>query len=391
MEDVINKPLQLTLVITGLNIGGAEMMLLMMLRHLDRKRFAPSVISLGGIGKIGQRIAEAGVPVTALNLRPGLPALLGIVRLASLLRRNRPDLVHTWMYHADLVGGVAAHLAGIRALAWGIRHTDLSVSANKWTTLAVVKACALLSPWLPDRVTVNSEAARKAHVSAGYVANKMVVIPNGFDLSRFVRNASARGVLREILGVDATALLVGMIGRYHAQKNHLGFVSAMAAVHALRPKVHFVLVGAGVDDRNAQLVKAIRVAGLESVVHLLGPRDDIPQLMAGLDVLALPSVGEAFPNVVGEAMACEVPCAVCNVGDSAWIVGDCGRVVAADDMYDLARAIIGLLDLPANERAALGIRARERVALLFEIGAVARQYENFYEAVAAKRCRDNAC
>ncbi|CAM8654663.1 RfaG Glycosyltransferase [Oxalobacteraceae bacterium] len=373
--------IRLALIITGLTTGGAEAMLLKLLQKIDLSRFTPTVISLTTMGEIGPHIEAFGIRVHALGITPGALSTIKFLRLVRLLLQFKPDVVHTWMYHADLLGGLAARLAGVRAISWGIRHTDLSASANKRSTLAVMRACARLSRWLPQKILVNSTVAAKAHASQGYSSDKMVVIPNGFDLGKFSPTPLARIEVREELGLASTTFLVGVIGRFHPQKNQIGFIEAIAVMHRIEPDVHFLLVGQGIDMGNAQLKATMQSAGVTAVCHLLGARTDVSHLMAGLDVLALPSVGEAFPNVVGEAMACAVPCAVTDVGDSAWIVGETGRVVPVGDMSGLAHAIYDLLKLPADERAVLGATARERVANLFEIGTVVKQYEAFYESL----------
>lgn len=375
--------LRIVLIITNLSTGGAELMLLRLMQNLDRRRFAPYVISLGMKDTVGLQIEAIGIPVTALEMRPGVSSIWKLIQLIMKLRELKPDVVHTWMYHADLLGGLASRIAGIKRQTWGIRHANLSPFVNKRSTLWVVKLCARLSHWIPCKILVNSHVARKAHVAIGYSDEKMVVIPNGFDLERFVPAPLARNQLRSDLGLDSSILLVGVIGRFHPQKNQKGFIKAMAELHEILPKVHFVLAGHGIDADNHLLVSAICDAGVSGVCHLLGQRTDIPNLMAALDVLALPSVGEAFPNVVGEAMACAVPCAVTDVGDSAWLVGNTGRVVPPGDMSSLANAIHDLLKMPSKERTALGTSARERVATLFDIGAVVKQHEVFYETLAS--------
>jgi glycosyltransferase involved in cell wall biosynthesis len=368
-------------VITGLATGGAELMLLKLLRSLDRQRFVPHVVSLTTKGDVGPQIAALGIPVFSLQMRNAWTAFVALVRLWRLLRNLKPQLLHTWMYHADLLGGVAGRLAGVPRVIWGIRHTDLSPGANKRSTLAVATLCARLSHWVPDIITVNSGAARAVHVRHGYQASKMVLIPNGFELSQFAPDTSHRDAVRAELGISSDTPLVGVIGRFHAQKNQLGFLDAMAMLHRHRPDVHVLLAGAGVDAGNAHLESRVRERGLERVVHMLGQRRDVPRLLAALDMLALPSVGEAFPNVVGEAMSCEVPCAVVDVGDAAMIVGDTGRVVPPGDMAGLAQAMHDLLAMTGEERANLGRLARQRVASRFDIGAVTRQYEAQYDAL----------
>lgn len=377
--------MNIVVIITNLATGGAEMMLHKLLQSIDRNRFQPRVISLMGKGEVGPRIEALGIPVHALGMRRGIPNPLVVLRLARMLRRLQPDVVHTWMYHSDLLGGLAARLAGCRSVVWCLRHSNLAKTANKRSTLAVVKVCAWLSGWVPRQIVSCSHRARQVHAAVGYVDEKIQVIPNGFDLGRFVPDAAARARVRAELGLTHDAPLVGVVARYDVQKNHLGFVQVAAQVLAQLPQVHFVLAGTDVDGGNAELQAAIAAhPGLAAHMHLLGRRDDVPQLMAALDVLASPSHGEAFPNVLGEAMACGVPCVVTDAGDSAEIVGSTGRVVAVGDMDGLAREMVVVLRQPAAERAALGRQARARVQAEYEIGHVTRLYEAVYERVATQ-------
>lgn len=368
-------------IITGLGTGGAETMLLKLLERLDRERYAPMVISLTTMGDIGPRIAALGIPVQALGMTSGLPNPVGFLRLLRQVRQLRPDIVHTWLYHADLLGGLAARLAGITAICWGIRSSNLDADKTPWSTLAVRRVCALLSHVIPLRIFLNSETARGIHIELGYAAGRMAVLPNGFDLSRFKPDDSARSRLRAELGCSGDTLLVGMIGRFDPLKNHSGFFSSMAIVQRHMPQLHLVLAGKGVDRDNEELVRSIEAAGLMEKTHLLGPRDDMPELMAALDVLACPSHGEAFPNVVGEAMAAGVPCVVTDVGDCAYIVGDTGQVVPAGDVAGFASSVAAMLRLSHGQRTALGENARARVASHFEIGGVVGRYEESYESV----------
>lgn len=365
-------------IITGLDTGGAETMLLKLLERLDRNRFEPHVISLTGKGELGPRIEALRVPVQTLGMRPGLPNPIKLFHLVRRLRKLEPDLVHTWMYHADLLGGICARLAGVRTIGWRISHSNLDPGLNKRTTLWTVALCARVSSWLPKRILSCSEKARAVHIAAGYDPQKIDVIPNGFDLTRFQPDSRSRESVRTELGINLQAPIVGIVGRFHPQKNIEGFVQAAAIVARSRPDSHFVLVGSGLDTDNVTLRTAIGDSAVAERFHLLGRRDDIPRLMAALDVFALSSNGEAFPNVVGEAMACAVPCAVTEAGDAPEIVGDTGGVVAVGDMPALARELLTLLGLTAAERQARGMKARERVHSRYDINRVVGQYESFY-------------
>lgn len=374
--------LRVAFVITGLSTGGAEVMLERLLYALSPS-VVPLVISLSTAGEIGPRLRAHGIEVIALGMRPGLPSPAAVWRLARLLRRFRAEVVHTWMYHADLVGGIAARLAGIRAVMWGVHQSNLDPALNKRTTLWVMKLCAKVSSWLPACIACVAYRARDVHVAAGYAAARFVVIPNGFDLTHFRADGHARASVRAELGLGADVPLAGMISRFDPQKNHRGFVEALAALRERVPGVRALLAGSGVDTSNGALLRWMDEAGVRDACHLLGRRDDMPRLMAALDLLLLPSLGEAFPNVVGEAMACGVPCAVTDVGDAAEMVGALGRVVASGDMAGLAAAAADLLMLPAERREALAQALQADVRRRYDIGVVADRYETEYRSLAA--------
>lgn len=368
---------KLTIIITGLATGGAQVMLLKILQRIDRRYFNISVISLTTKGDIGPQIEALGIPLFSLEMRRDIFDLIKFFQLIGYLRDTKPDLVHTWLYHADFIGGLASYFSGTKKLVWGLRHSNLSPEKNKSSILLLARLCACLSKWLPDKILSCSERAIATHIDAGYCSDKMVFIPNGFDLSKFTPNSIAGVSVRNELGLDSDALLVGLIARDDPQKNISGFIDATVLISKEAPGTHFLFAGSQVDESNHNLIQAISNSGDKNYFHLLGRRDDIPRLMAALDVLASSSWGEAFPNVLGEAMACGVPCVVTDVGDSAAIVGETGRVVSSGDMVGLAREILKFL-LDADLRASFGIRARERMHQNFEIGAITRQYEGFY-------------
>ncbi len=376
----------LCFVITGLSTGGAENMLFKLLMCIDRRRFSPTVISLTEKGELGIRIEGLGVPVHALGMSAGFGNFVKFVRLIRLFRQLQPDLVHTWMYHADFIGGLAARLAGIKSIAWCIRNSDISAARNKLSTVLIIKLCASLSAWLPRRILCCSERASMTHVEAGYCSSKMECIPNGFDLSSFHPDSLSRDSFREELGVSMSTPLIGLIARDDPQKNHFGFVDAAKIVNRLVPQAHFVLEGKGIDSTNQQLNKYIELAGLVSRFHLLGRRDDIPRVMSALDVLASSSHGEAFPNVLGEAMACGVPCVVTDVGDCREIVGSCGFVVPPGDMTGVAQCLVKVLEMSAQDRSCVGGNARVRVQERYEISNIARSYQDFYIRLLNEAC-----
>lgn len=373
--------MNIAFVITNLDTGGAEKMLYKLLKHLDRKQFNPIVISLMGLGDIGQQIQNLDIPVHTLNIRRGsIPKFGAIFKLISIFQASKIEMVHTWMYHADFLGGVAAKFAGVKTVIWGIRHSNLSSKLNKPSTLFVVRICALISKWIPDGILSCSNRALSVHANVGYDKEKMMVIPNGFDLGSFFPDPLAKKSVCAEIGVKPNVKFVGLIGRYDPQKNHLGFIRAAEIVKKLMPNVHFIMAGSGVSEENKVLMSAIDKSGLGSCFHLLGYRNDVRRLMCSFDVLASSSDGEAFPNILGEAMACGVPCVVTDVGDSGEIVGSIGNVVPPGDMELFAEKIVHMLTLLPEQVIMLSQSSRKRVAENYEINHVVRRYEKYYNS-----------
>ena len=375
--------MKVTHVIAGLSMGGAQMMLYKLLSRLDRAAFQSEVISLADVGPLDKKIRALGVPVKVLGMCPGTPNPVALYRLARWWRNDPPQVVQTWMYHADLIGGLAAKFAGGIPVVWNIRHSHLDVEGNKRSTLWTIRTCARLSRRLPTRIVCCAELSRRIHAQLGYAREKMVVIPNGFDLEVFRPDPTARRSVRQELGIPEEALVIGLVGRFHPLKDHRNFVEAAARLHASRPDVHFLLCGDDVTAENTELAEWINAAGLAGRCHLLGPREDVPRLNAALDIACSSSYSEGFPNTIGEAMACGVPCAVTDVGDSALIVGDTGSVVPPKNPDALANAWRELIEIGPDGRGLLGAAARRRIDQCFSLRAIAARYEDLYAQIAA--------
>jgi len=369
-------------VITALKAGGAEVMLLRLLQQLRGTGYDPYVVGLAGPGEVSDQISALGVPVTALGGRRGVPDPSAVVNVARILRRVRPDVVQTWMYHSDLVGGLAARVAGNPRVAWGLHHSNLSPEFNKRSTLMTVRACAHLSSRLPSAIVCCAESTRRLHAEFGYDDAKMLVIPNGFDLDAFRPDPAARLTIRQELGLPDSALLMGMLARFHPYKDHRTFVRAAGLLRARHDDVRFVLCGSNLTWENAELVKWIDEAGVRDRMFLLGRRRDVRVIQASLDVACLSSSCEAMPLSVGEAMASGVPCAVTDVGDAALLVGDTGRTAPPGDPAALADSCFSLLSLRPDERVRLGAEARRRIEERYSLPLIARRYADLHERLA---------
>jgi glycosyltransferase involved in cell wall biosynthesis len=376
-------------IINDLSIGGAEMMLYKLLSGINRERFDPVVISLIDRGKLRDSIEALGLPVYTTNMKPGRPTPTAILQLIRLTRQIKPDLIQGWMYHSCLAGQIANTFAGRKAsVLWGIHCSDISPITEKRMTLMMVRLCAPLSR-LPANIIFVSQSSRSEHKRYGYKIENSRVLPNGIDAQLFVPSVSARLSVRLELGLPENAFLIGLVGRYHPMKDHSTFLKAAAELLKAQPNIHFLLIGRGINPGNKALQESIQNAGLLNQIHLLGERTDTPRLSAALDIFTLSSsYGESFPNVIGEAMACGVPCVVTDVGDASWIVGATGRVVPRRDPAALANGWRELMALGEEGRKALGTAARLRVMESFPLESVVAQYEALYESALIETAED---
>jgi len=376
------KPNSVIHLITGLETGGAEMMLYKLVANASF--FKHSVISMIDIGPVGRKISMAGIPVHTLKMQRGMPNPLAIWRLVGLLRKEKPETLQTWMYHANLLGLIAGKLARVPNIVWGIRHSNLDPQGNKKLTIKIAKWCARLSRF-SSAIVACSEASREVHIILGYRLDKILVIPNGFDLKTFKPDGTAQKKVMDELGLSPNAILIGLVARFDPQKDHTNFLQATTIIGRRFSNVHFILCGDGITSDNQNLFRLVKQSGIADRIHLLGRRKDIPKLTVALDIASSSSsYGEGFPNVVGEAMSCGVPCVVTDVGDSALIVGDSGIVVPPQNPWALAEAWHKLIEIGHKGRRQLGRVARKRIEEKFSLSEIVNQYETLYKELLSE-------
>jgi glycosyltransferase involved in cell wall biosynthesis len=358
-------------------------MLARLLGSTDQTKFHSSVISLSGEGAVAAQIRALGVMVRNIDMRSHR-AVADLYRLFRELRIEQPDIVQTWMYHGNLVGGLAATLHQRAPVVWNITNGRPDKVINKRSTMWISHAGARISRFMPDRIVCCSRASLDAHAALGYARDKMLVIPNGFDTATFFPEPRYRREVRDELGVGPDTLLVGLAARYDLAKDHATFCEAAGTVARNHSGVRFLLCGDGITPRNVDLTARLKAAGVIDRCHLLGRRTDMPRVMASLDIAVSSSVIEAFPNVVGEAMACGVPCVTTTAGDCEFILGNTGAVVPIGDAEALGAGILRLIEVGQPGRARLGGLARRRIAEQFGLANIVRQYENLYQELASQ-------
>lgn len=325
-------------IIAGLNNGGAEGVLYR-ITTADKEN-THQVISLMDSGIYGTQLLAAGITIHTLGMPRGWMTLKGLFKLYQLIRTINPNVVQTWMYRADLIGGVVARLAGKRAVVWGVRASDAHSHTKNIASNLALWLGALLSKNIPARIIFASKAGERVHQGLGYPCTKSIVIPNGYNTAELIPDSVKRERLRTEWGCHREVVLIGMVGRWDPLKDHEVLIAALSHLKGLiNQSWSCILIGPNMTDANVELVALLDRYCVANKVALGGPRSDITAVMNALDIHVLSSKSEGFPNVVAEAMACGTPCVVTDVGDAKLIVGDTGWVVSPSDALALARAL----------------------------------------------------
>ncbi len=369
-------------IITSMTSGGAQSLLIELIKNWPQAEDHHIVISLREKAAWVNKLEELGVETICLNINPSsLIALIKLPHLVQILKNQKPDVVQTWLYHADLLGGLAAHLAGKIPVVWGIHHSDVK-RGIKFSTKLVVQLNSFLSRYLPHTIICCSDSAYQSHLNAGFDRSKLQVISNGANLKKFQPNKNSRNVLLNELNLAPNSHLIGLFARFHPLKDQFSFIQAASLLIKHKPNSHFILAGQDITPNNKQLSQWLRVhPQLNGHVHLLGLRDDMPALLQAVDILTLSSISEALPMVICEAMACETICVATDVGDCALLIGDTGWIVPPANPLRLAEAWLDVLNTDPKKLAVLSALARKRVSDFYNLENISKHYKTIYEKI----------
>lgn len=362
--------------------GGAEAMLCNLVTSMDPTVWRTVIIAVDGRRwpEAAARLRAGGAEVHDLQSR-GFLRPRTLFRMVKLIRKIRPDVVQTWMHHADFLGGWCARMAGVRQVIWGIHcreiHRNPGDSDRKIAFFR--RALAWSSKLVPQRIIACSAVALEDHASLGYPRRKLACVPNGIDTLLFTPDAVARGVTRHELRLPAHAPVIGFVGRFHEMKDLATWLRAAALLQARMPNLHFLLCGGAEMEMGDCARAALSVMPRRNQVHITGFHGNMERLYPAMDVFSLSSRTEACPMTLMEALSCGVPCVATDVGDCARLLEGLGKVVPPRDPEALARAWEEALTLDEAARNALHPRAAER----FDITVAARGYEKVYQEVVA--------
>jgi glycosyltransferase involved in cell wall biosynthesis len=368
-------------IITGLSTGGAEMMLYRLAKHHQTQGMQALVFSLVSNGELKALFQADGIRVIDLGFPRGRFSFSGFLQLIKELRAWKPDLAMCWMYHANVIGGLAAKIAGGSQVLWSIHHSTLHRKKSSRLTRLVMMTGGILS-WLPAKIIFCSETARSLHLRVGYQDSRCVVIPNGFDTELFHPDPGAGVQFKLQHGIPPSKRLIGIIGRYDPQKDFNTFIKAAEMISQLEKNVNYLFCGQGLEPDNDELMGLINQAGIMGRVHLIGQSSKMAQVYQSLDLLVSSSAyGEAFPMVIGEAMACGVPCIATDLGDVRLLIGQTGLIVPPENPLAIFHAVMEFLAMPSDEYLQRQNDARQRILNNFSLPKIASQYHDLFERV----------
>lgn len=365
--------------VRALDVGGAQRQLVELAGGLHRAGWLVMVVTFYGGAALEAPLKQAGVPVVCLNKRGRWDVLPFLWRLAQVIRRHRPHIVHGSIDMCNVLLALLRPFMGNARVVWSLAASNMDLSYYDWLSRIEFRLGILLSR-VPDLIVCNSEAGRAYHIARGYRSDCMVVIPNGIDVERFKPDDVARRNLRADWGISANEHVIGLVGRLDPMKDHSNFLQAAAQVAAVRPDTRFVCVGHGPMAYRHQLFSLAAKLGISTRLIWVGERTDIWRVYNALDLAVSSSLSEGLPNVIAEAMATGVPCVVTDVGDCATLVGDTGWVCAPSDSAALSRAILRALNaLPCDP-----FPLRQRICEYYSAAALLqRTAEQFSNLIAA--------
>lgn len=370
----MKRRIKIVHLITGVGNGGAERSLVQLVEGLDSNRFECVVVTLAKDQCFYQQRIEKACKLYSLEARQGWLFFTKIFALYKIIKKENPDILQTWLYHADLIGIVLGKLIGVKRILWNVHSTLLPSSVTPKSTILIRKINAWLSRFTTGIINCSKKSIRE-HIRIGYSPEKFIYIPNGYDCRAYY---PINFTLRDTFKISPDDFVIGVVGRFHPVKDHLNFLQSLVFIKAKFPSIKALLVGKNIDKSNTMLMNFIIQNDLNDNVVLLGERSDLLNLYNTLDMLVLSSISEAFPNVIAEAMACGKPCVVTDVGDAAYIVAETGIVVPTRNPKLLADGVLQMIAFGKDRIAEQGKSARNRIIQNFSLDKMIQSYNDLY-------------
>ena len=355
-----------------INSGGAENIIFNLAKATNKNDIL--LISLTDIGYYGSILRKEGYKIHSLNMKKNIFVFFKIIYLLILIIRFKPRIVQTWLYHANLVGGIAAKLLGVKKIYWTVHH---DFEYRNLYMMLEMRILVFLSYIIPDKIIYGSNPVKNNHVLNGYFREKSIVINNGVSTSKFRPIPELRDSIRKDLNITKKCLLLGNIARYIPLKDHETLLKSLKILKSKGINFKCLLIGQGLSNENREFKIRIKKYGLEDKVILYGKTYEINHILNAFDINILTSKKECSPISLIESMSTGIPCISTNVGDAIELIGDSGWVVNTSDYKSIAKLI---MDINLDKKI-LKIKsniARKRVEKNYPIEKMINKYKKLY-------------
>jgi glycosyltransferase involved in cell wall biosynthesis len=360
-------------VITGLNTGGAEMMLFKLCKYSKSNNIEHIVISLSGKGPIGKKMEQEDIKVIYLNFNKRNPFinLIEFKKIIDLIKKHKINIVQGWLYHGNIVASLLKILNKRLLVLWNVRHSVNNIKEEAFIMQLSIKINGKLSGFT-DIIINNSVTSSIQHEKLGFSINKTVIIPNGFDLNLFKPNKNISTIKK------GKPFKIASLARYHKMKGHKLLIDIAKELDNLGYDCLFYLYGKNINSDNFELTNYIATNNVKNVLlkdEVSNPEDIIKEFNL---LLSTSLYGEGFPNIIGEAMASGVPVIASNVGDSSYLVGDTGYVIEPGNLKGFVEAIINIIEMDESRYFDLREKSRQRISEKFSIDQIVNKYNELY-------------
>lgn len=370
------KQTRIMMLSTSIGMGGADQQILDLARSLTAKGYAVQIIAMTPLGPMGLEAQSQGMAIASLNMSRGIPSPIAMVKMLKWVDQWQPDILHSHMFHANLLGRIVRLIKPIPVL---IATAHNIKEGKRWRELAYTWTDGLC-----DLTTQVSRAGVERYIKIGAVPpTKIKFTPNSVDQQRFFPDPSARKRLRQELQLDHQFVWLA-VGRNHPQKDYVNMLKAFAKVCQNTTDTILLIAGDGLI--NSDLTELTQKLDISSQIKFLGVRRDIPSLMNGVDGYVMSSAWEGMPLVLLEASATGLPLVVTDVGGNRDVVLDqeSGFVVPPHDSQALAQAMLRLMSLSEAQRQAMGQKGRSHIQTDHSIEAISRMWEKIYQNLLIK-------
>lgn len=356
-----------------------------MLRRLLKINRSPKnntlVITITGQTKPDEEIFLSGYEVYPLKIKGVFTLFVGLWNLFIKIRKFKPDIIQTWLYHSDLIGGIIGRIAGVSAIVWNIRCEALSVQRARRKTMLVFELCKFLSYIIPAKIVCVGERVKESHIQAGFNKSKMHVIFNGYDVEKFKFSQESREKFREEFGAKEGEVLIGCVGRFHQDKGQDILIRVALKILRDTPNVKFAFIGRGCSYENSEIKHFQIEEKFKNNILMVGEKKDVTELLSAFDLYCMPSRSEGFPNSLAEAMLSEIPCVATNVGDTATLAGGVLSLADPKNPDALETKLRELIKLSDEERGFIGRKAREQVISNFSLEKASSNFDSLYKEI----------